>query len=378
MITIGVYPVDPTDDTKLDDLTYVSDSLRFSTQLHGGFGSCTIRIGAQFWRSFRYLEDRMLCRLRVRDSGENLFDGRIIKVTSEPGQLSIEGEGYWGHGKDVFADLIYPDDTPEDAASIAADMVGLATYWNSTTDYINPDSVSLPTVNSDEGGLDYMDSFHITDILEDVCKYGTSDGVPLYAAIWDDRILHLKPRKSASDGPDWTVHAYDLAGGQQGVSTARDASHFGNSIACIYSSTVGERAITAEATDADSITKYGTIQKRLSISGASSAEAIVFRDLAIAESAEPRQSVAVLLDSVVWKSGSPVPIRFVRAGDNVRLSLDPRASGGTNTYDNLRLLHVIQTDYDANSNRMRLTLETGFSTLDQILAWSGLSGGRLF
>ena len=378
MITVSIYGLDPSLNEKTDDLTYSWDYMTFTTQLPGGFGSCNIKIGKELYRSYFYLENKLMHGIKVRDSGESLFEGRIVGVTIEPGQLTIDCEGWWGHGKDVFADLLYPSSTPETAESITKDMIALATNWDSTEIYVNPDSVALPNVNGAD--LDYDVSWHLTNVIEDVCKFGTNESTPrpIYGAVWEDRKVHLKPRKLATVANiDWHISASDFVGGQQGFSVARDGNNFGNSINVIYSNGIGQR--TTYGTNAENATsqaKYGIIEKRISISGATEEMALALRDVAIEEYAVPRQSVGAFIDNFVWKGNAQVPVRFVRAGDIVRVHLDPRSTSSV-SFDQTRVMFVVATNYNASTGKMRLTLETSPSTFDLLLALAGLGGSRL-
>lgn len=374
MITVSLYDRKLTAPTKIADLSDVCDSIRFSTQLHGGFGSCTIRIGGVMWKSYTFLDDLLLSRVILRHKGTVLWDGRIAIVDIEPGQITLQCEGWFAHGNDIFLDLQYPSSTPVDIDDVVSDCIDASTRWNSSKEFIQ--STNLQQVNVED--VDYMDDWHLNTVIEDVCKYGTDNAKPVYFAIWEDRKCHLFEHPTYTPSViKWHLHAYDLAGGQQGIATSRDATKFGNIIAVIYSSSVGARSITANTSDSESIAAYGNIYKRMSISGAAQFTAEAIRDLAIAENSFPPQSVNALVDPIIWNTNmSPEPIMYVRAGDTVRLHLDPRLIGSV-SYDNSRTLFVMATEYDVGSGRMRLELDTNPSALDVILSWFGLSGGRL-
>lgn len=532
MFMVRIHPVDVTEVQILDDLSHVIDTLSFSTQLNGGFASCGIVIGSQFWHAYRYLEDRLLHRLVVSEAGMTLFEGRIVDVEAEPGQLRIESEGYWGHGQDVFMDLLYPsrgnnlvqnpslesvtgtdwdnwteipgDGTIDDETTLVADgehavkftnggaglpslsqavtvetstkyelsfytrgdgtycgryaiddmtngwilastdtgitgtaynyvtyefttsgtcnqvgiwligpstssgvayfdrvalkkvlettitdvvedAIDLTSCWDQSKMYIDIDNLGTMILNSGGDGLDYDMDWHINEVIEDALQYGTSETPPrpLYFAVWEDRKCYMFPRPKMEEDTGetnikWHIHMHDLAGGQQGLVTGRDGTKLGNKIATVYSSGQGQRSITSETSDASSIAKYGTIQKRLSISGSVEGVAEAFRDIALEENKEPRQSIRALIDGNVWRAGCRAPVYHVRAGDLIRLHLDPRADYSLSSDSQVRVLFVTSTEYDASTGRMSMSFETTATTLDILVSWMGLQGARLF
>lgn len=307
----------------------------------------------------------------VSDDGFRLFEGRISSVGIEPTQATVQCEGWYAHGNDVFLDLLYPLATAETAYSIVSDCIDSSTRWDTTKAHLL--DTGLPTINVAD--VDYMDDWHLNDVIDDVCKIGTNSANSLYFAIWEGRVCYLFERPSlTSENIDWHIHPFDFAGGQQGYMSSRDATKFGNKIAVIYSSGQGMRDITTEVTDDDSITRYGTVQRRLSVAGLEQTVAETVRDLTIAERAFPPTSVRALIDGNVWKGGNPYPVNRVRAGDVVALHVNPNTLEGD---QNTTLAFVVATSYAAGNNRMKLDLDVSPSSLEVILAWFGLSGGRL-
>lgn len=285
----------------------------------------------------------------VINSANNPSEVVTVLSIGSATQFNATFVGNYVIGNAVQGFIIYADE-------ITADVVARA---NAT----NPAQLSSGTTLIQSPGLDLLDENYIDanlgDILTRLASLGDNQTPPRMweVGVYEDRQLYLRPQ---GGGRAWYVDATDL-------SVARTLEQLYNFVNAIYQDTGGRRLITAVASDATSVTRYGI--QRLTIIGTnttSATQAGVERDAYLQDHKDPLPRAAITFEAVYDASGGRYPLWLVRAGDTITIrNLPPSLS---TSVDRIRTFRITHTSYDVFGAALTVEPELPPTSLEFMLA----------
>lgn len=247
--------------------------------------------------------------------------------------------------------------TPITAANIAADLVTTVATLNSSqldasTAQIGA-GLSLPDITN----AVYQDA-DMRRILDNLVARGDSAGGLLEAAVWEDRRLTLQAR--GASGRTWATDAASLR-------LRRPLDSANNSMYATYRESDGFTLRTATVANAQSVARLGMTRRGvIDADTTSSTEAGRWRDLALTDRAQPRPTARYTLSLLQDIRGAIWPRYMLRAGDTLNVRGIPSGFGAT--VDQLRIVRISRTDYDADTDTITFEPEAPLISLETMLA----------
>jgi len=358
---VKLYPVDPTDDTLQDDLTYKHDRMVFSTRLHGGFAKCRFRLKADLPEAWEWITKRLFFRLKITDVLKTLWEGRLEDITLTSAGVEVTAYGYWASMTDVPYTTAYNAN-----ADVVIKAVLTAVCPQIDSDQTNIDATGGPAIDS--GAADGYLDITAQEIVRKLLKFSDdTNNAKWYFAIWEDRIPYMSARSVST--VNWNARLQDFAEFKLGYR----GGDLWNSAYAVYE-VGGAVARTADANDTDSQTKYGLTRKYAisNLGGVAAGAAQSARDgwLANHKDAWPRLTNMVLGQYIADTNGRIHPSSWVRAGEVLRvMDLVPASiDAGTVSRDALRTYYIVETEYDVERGRLKIVPDTRNKRLSTQLA----------
>ena len=358
--------------TLLDELTERITSMAYTTALHGGFKSCTIRASITLAEGLLYLRrgnlpGRHFKHLQVLEGHQTRWEGRIMPIelawSRDQVELSLTALGYWSSCRDQRVAVVDYSGGSNTVDSIIKAML----------------TAECPDISSDQSNIDAaagavnltlaVDTYAQDHIIQALAPLGDSDDNTYDFAIWEDRVPYYAAR--AVTAVDWEIPLYSIDQGR----ITQDPAHLRNA-ADSYDGTTR----TAAASDTDSQARYPVRDAVVDVpTGTTAARALDARDRYVSEHKDPQQESTFSISGPVYRrqqfGPEPGGRSAIRAGDVVRITgLTPIAD--TASLDNLRTFFVVDTSYDALSDVVRITPDRPASTLSVFLARQGVEVTR--
>ena len=359
--------------TLLDEWTDDYTALTFTTQLHGGFGRCQMRIPMPLDRIWLYLNrenspGRHFAHLEILEDQTTVWEGRLMVLGFDPSgvelSLTVEASGYWGSTRDQLYDSADAGNTNwTSGSSHFADEIIKEMLTGECPD-INSDQANIDAPGLELAGIDLTARDYPQNIIASKIPM-TSDGTDQWHfAIWDDRKPYFKARSSAT--LHWTTFTTELG---RGSMLQQDAYALRNNILPVNDGTEGTAA-------ADATRRTNVPIRSLAISiqkGIPSAAQNEERDRALAEKKDPEQSQRFVISGRVWSTkdeGAFIgrPLWRVRAGETIRISDLVPATVAAPAFDALRTFFIMDTSYDAINNNLTIVPDRPATDLTKLIS----------
>lgn len=233
------------------------------------------------------------------------------------------------------------------ASEIAA---GLASYVNG----INSGQLSSGSTLIQSPGVEltqevYEDEYP-GDILKRLAEYGDNLTPPRRweVGVYDSQQLYFRPRGSA--GRAWYVDAAHLR-------VDFTIASLRNSAYGVYRTAGGRTMRTAVSTDSASVSAFNGITRRapVKLDSTSSTQATTARDAIIQDGKTPAPRAEIVFSELYDGAGARYPLYTVRSGDTITIRNLP--ANVSTVIDRLRTFLVIETEYDADSDTIRVVPE---------------------
>lgn len=272
------------------------------------------------------------------------------------------GLTYTGETGDTYIKITNLRIKTTSSASVYASEIAaaLATYLNG----LNSSQIQAVSALIESPGLDLRDEVYEdawpTDILTRLARLGDNQSPPRIWewGVWENRILHLRPRGSA--GRTWYVDVLP-------EEIQRTIDLLRNSAYSLYQDENGRKLRTAAASSADSRARYQvTRQEMVSASTTSGAQAGVQRDAFLADHANPIPRVGIDVRALYDSAGVCWPQWAARSGDLVVIRNLP--VGLSTEIDRIRSFRVAETLFTVDTGRVQLTPEAPLPRLETLLA----------
>ncbi len=344
----------------LDPLAmYRYEDLRFSSSLPGGFRECTFRLPLNRVQAYDWYHRRLNYNVTVMDAQREIWDGRIDSPRLTDKGLEIVARGYSRNAYDVP----YNGDQTAAHGDAIIQAVAAASCAQLSTDYSNLDDPGVAA------GANYVDNTYPGDIFDRLAEIGNY-ATPWDWAVWEGRKIHFHARNTVVN---WQCHLRDLAGG--GYSLQRSLEAVWNSYYADYQA-AGARNTTAEAVDAASQAFYGLTRRKYLAAGTVAAGiAQGLRDVALAENKDdPQRSTLEITGYLYGADTGKFQARRqkgeARAGAVIRVLdlVPPGAISSMAARDMLRVFHVQDATYEADSDTLRLTPDYPMQTVERATA----------
>lgn len=361
--------------TLLDEWTDDYTALTFSTQLHGGFGRCQLKIPMPLERIWLYLNrenspGRHFAHLEILEDQTSVWEGRLMVLGFDPSgvnlSLNVEASGYWGSTRDQLYDSADAGNTDwTSGSSHFADEI-IKEMLNDECPAINTDQSNIDAPGLDLAGIDLTARDYPQNIIVSKLPM-TSDGTDQWHfAIWDNRKPYFKARSSAT--LHWTTFTSELGSGS---TLQQDAYALRNTILPVNDGTEGTAVADANRRSSVPVRELAiSVQK-----GVPSAAQNEERDRALAEKKAPEQSQRFMVSGRVWSTkdeGAFIgrPLWRVRAGEVIRINDLVPATVAAPEFDSLRTFFILETQYDAISNRLTIVPDRPSTDFTKILTRS--------
>jgi len=262
-------------------------------------------------------------------------------------------------------------ETSRDTSAVVLDVVKkVGGVIRTSGYYIATSGVSMPhpqVFDSDQKG---------GDVILEMCKLGDSNGVPTYAAVWEDRYLHFGPRKSAVT---WRTRLSELVPGSLTLAYADEVwmSCYG-----VYTKLDGTTARTSTASNATLIALYGGLNRTYPLrveceadtDAARLAQAEQERDTFQELNAHPAVLAAFDVEGRIWDvAGNEHPLWHVRTGDILELDeLKDETYDSSVCPDGRASFHLIEAVYDGAARVLHIKPEGPGADLDVLVAQASL------
>jgi hypothetical protein len=358
--------------TLIDELTERVGALRFGTALNGGFKTCTFTLPttigqAWLWLSREGKRGYHFNRITVHEDQTLVWEGRIMEVELlvQSGEQSIRvtAMGYWSACRDQFYTATGNTDWTSGSHTIddiIKEMLG--------TDFcpdINTDQTNITATSRDVVGLDLTTKEYPQARINELTNLSDSDGKIWFFAIWDNRIPYLTAR--AATTVDWYVWLADLGN----LSLQQSALGLRNVVLPYISTTEG-----TTQTDATSLLLYPRREEKLSLTTGTNANTQA--DAAsgrASEQALPRQAQSFDVTGRIYRTTGDSGGRLeeaqkwrVRAGDVIRINDLVPTTAATPALDDVRTFFVMETDYNAQNDTLRLQPDRRGRSLSSMVA----------
>ncbi len=377
MLIVSVF-YDKTEKTVLYS-TEKAVGLKFSTQLPGGFSSCSFTAPARGWEATKLYRLFPNTHVVVFDKwGRRLYEGRVEDRTLSNEGVAVQAEGYYTAANDVSAWITFPasgDYVVGDLVMHAVDMLS-PTFWAEDYSFISPNDLPLGAQD-----LEFMGEQKIVDIITKALSYGAGsvEMIPAHFALWENRRAHYFAEKQPSSGQyDWAV-TIDIVNSDYSLSSSLKDVY--NKVQTVFDHPTNGQTWLGYIEDKNSQALYGVREGTLNAGQTDTSIAEVAQELALKTAAYPEQQASFELQGKAKSVyGYMDELYMLRAGQLLRVD-DFDDAGlqlmtGTVGKD-LAIGFINRTDYDAD--KLTLSVELGHSsmTMDLLVARLGLSSGGL-
>jgi len=348
----------------LDDLSDRLTSLTWSTGLHGGFKKLTATVPMDIGEIWLYLDregfqGRHFKHVIVKEMNETRWEGRLIRAgiqwSQGTQQLEITALGYWNSMTDQRVTTI--DYTGGAATTTSAIIKAMLT---AKCPDINSDQTNIATAAGTRILTLPIDKYAQDHIIDTLAPLGDTSQNVYYFAIWEDRIPYYAVRNTTLT---WETSLSEIQSG----SLSQDAVHLRNAADAWNGS-----ARSAAAVDSDSQAFYPNRDAVVSVApGIVSTAATDARTRFINERKAPLQASQFTITGEVVRQkefGMPSSTKSaVRAGDVIKINDLMPVTSVTGTSDNLRVFHILETEYDALRDRLMIVPNRPSMSLHNLL-----------
>ncbi len=377
-LSVRLYPADVTSSTLEADLTDMVAGLRFTTQLHGGYGQCSFVLNTGYATAWGWY-DRFARwkRLVVQDAAwkaagveKLVWEGRIEDTELILGGVRVTAFGYWASCYHI-PHMDYAGASPaaftynanEHADDIIADVLTQSCPKISATTHLSDPGLIIATAADP---LAWEDEYP-GDIITEIAKIGASDK-RWWFAVWEGREPWFVSETISA--VTWNVRLEDFAPG--GLSLRKSPTDYASEVYAVYlaGGVVTRTATASDATiAAENVRKVHVVGNMGEIDSAVATER---RDTELAWRKYIQPASRFTLRGAVYDANYlRCPLWRVRAGDVIRIAdLVPESTTAV-SLDKLRTFYILRTDYDADRNT--LTLEPDVNTAN--LATQLVKGG---
>jgi len=356
-LQIRLYDDDLSSPTLIDDLTDRVGGLRFGTALNGGFKTCKFTLpttvgGAWMWLSREGKRGYHFNRITVHEEQTLIWEGRILEVELlvQSGEQSIRvtAMGYWTACRDQFYGSITssPTDWTSGSGHEMSDII--KEMLTKECPDINSDQSNIVTTSRDLVGIDLSANEYPQKRITELTDLSDSDGNIYFFAIWDNRIPYLTARDATT--VDWYVWLADLGN----LSLQQSALGLRNAVLPYIGTTAG-----TVQTDATSLLLYPRREEKLTVPTGTNANTQA--DAASGRASEqslPRQAQSFDVTGRIYRTtGGRLEESQkwrVRAGDVIRIQDLVPATAATPSLDDVRTFFIMETDYNAQNDTLRL------------------------
>ena len=372
-LQVRLFDNDLSSPTLIEDLTDKVEGLQFSTALNGGFHSCTFTLATDLGYAWNYLSREgkrgyHFNRITVHEGQTLIWEGRIVdielNILSARQNIKVTAHGYWGSMKDQF----YTDSGGTDWSSGSGHQMHdiIKEVLDDECPDINSDQTNIDDSSRDLAGIDFTTKEYPQDIVNKLTDLSDSDGSIWFFAIWEERKPYFFKR--AVTKVDYYVWLEDLSD----LRLQQSAVQLRNAILPFVGTTEG-----TTQTDATSLALYPRRELKLSLN--TGANANTQADAAAASAVEkalPRQQQSFSIDGKVYSalagdSGGrlqEVPLWRVRAGEVIRIQDLVPNSAATPALDDVRTFYIMETDYAADKNVLKIQPDRRRRSLARTLA----------
>jgi len=372
-LQVRLFDNDLSSPTLIEDLTDKVEGLQFSTALNGGFHSCTFTLATDLGYAWNYLSREgkrgyHFNRITVHEDKILIWEGRIVdielNILAARHNLKVTAHGYWGSMKDQF----YTDSGGTDWSSGSGHQMHdiIKEVLDDECPDINSDQTNIDDSSRDLAGIDFTTKEYPQDIVNKLTDLSDSDGSIWFFAIWEERKPYFFKR--AVTQVDYYVWLEDLSD----LRLQQSAVQLRNAILPFVGTTEG-----TTQTDATSLALYPRRELKLSLNTGSNANTQA--DAAAASAVEkslPRQQQSFSIDGRVYSalagdSGGrlqEVPLWRVRAGEVIRIQDLVPNSAATPALDDVRTFYIMETDYAADKNVLKIQPDRRRRSLARTLA----------
>lgn len=267
-------------------------------------------------------------------------------------------------------------EVPITADRILIDCVEfMAPTWSALTSLVRNDMYDI-------GPVDYSGK-RVKDAIEHVMSFGTSldgDAYATYFAIWSGRTAEviLEPRPNYL-WPNWYIHV-DQVESRRSLSLSMGDIY--NRVYSAYESGSSGPVPTVPSEDEYSIQRYGLREGFLQNGEVpfTATRSYFMQDAALERYRYPRPVTTIEVSGLVSSSAGfrDFPYR-IRAGDTLVISDADIMSTATGSVAgqvaNRLVAFVLRTEYDAESNTVRLEIGSADQSFDALMGRLGISGG---
>ena len=370
-LQIRLFDNDLSSPTLIDELTERVGALQFSTALNGGFKVCTFTLPATIGQAWLWLSREgkrgyHFNRVTIHEDQTLVWEGRIMEVELlvQSGEQSIRvtAMGYWSACRDQF--YTATGNTDWSSGSHTIDDIIKEMLTEECPD-INSDQANITATTRDVAGLDFTTKEYPQARINELTALSDSDGSIWFFAIWDSRIPYLTAR--AVTAVYWYVWLADLGN----LSLKQSALELRNAVLPYISTTEG-----TTQTDATSLLLYPRREEKLSVPTGTNANTQA--DAASGHASEqslPRQVQSFDVTGRIYRTTGATGGRLeesekwrVRAGDVIRIQDLVPTTASTPSLDDVRTFFVMETDYNAQNDTLRLQLDRRGRSLSSMVA----------
>ena len=369
-----------------DDLSGRWNMLSFSTALHGGFRDLRMIVPmglekAWLWLNRENLPGRHFHHIEVSEDKRVVWEGRVtgveLRLERDFTGLDIIAMGYWSSMRDQLYDPADAGNTdwtisgPHNSGKVIREMI--------TKECPDINGTADVTLTSDNVvGIDLTARSYPQDVIVDkLAPLGDQGTAVYFFAVWESRKPYYTARSVSQ--VDWYLWLRDV----ERLSLRQDGMHLRNSILPVVGTAEGTSTLDGEST-ADYPLRELMI---LLPSGITATVANNARDVALSERKFPRQDQTFSVSGRVYStklagvdeqaadavSGAMAerPKWWVRAGQTIRIQDLVPASAATPKLDDLRTFYIVETVYDASTDRLLVVPDRPLGRLGVLLSRLG-------
>lgn len=355
----------------------VSDSVVFTTELHGGFGSCSFEFtGPGDFLITRY-RDYLNAHVVLYDAfGRRLYEGFVTDTRKHENGISVKAAGYYSRAKQLLHGNVWTG-TGTTAYDVIDGSIDLVSDWNKKDPMIADATIVV-------GPKDYSDDQKVSDALEDVLKYGfqETDDRALFFAIWEHRVPYLFPEPYPWSLVDWHVSKANVIGGSPGISLSM--SDVANKIYVRYDDpaedSVGPTLYATPAEDTLSQNRYGVKEGVFKAGQFGLSNALKMRDAALERYKYPRQVFTATIGGYIKAQAGfyDYPYR-IRAGQLVLVTDMEIVTAQAETFGG-QAGHglsgfVLKTSYNGSNRTLDIHFGSSDNSFETLMGRLGLGGG---
>jgi hypothetical protein len=285
----------------------------------------------------------------IIDSGASTSESVIVTAVTSSTFTATFANSYSGTTT-IQAHAVYADEIIKD----------LVSHVNG----VNSGELSDVTGFIESPGLDLLDEsyedMYPADIATKLARLGDSEDPPRRweVGVWDDQILHFRPRGSAAQA--WYVDIDRVT-----LNSTLDAMR--NSAYGLYQDDNGSVLRTAAADDENSQEQNGIIRRAaLQVQTTSATQAEKHRDALLADKAEITPQTSLRPDRLMDAGGSFYAKWLCRTGDTCTIrNLPPTLS---DSIDKIRTFVIGEVAYNPLTDELQITPETPLPSLEVLVA----------